>query len=100
MNKLGYRAIEFAITFFLAISINFFLPRAVPGDPLQLIAGNAVPQLGRERVDALREQYGLDKPLGEQYLIYLGRLARGDLGQSFRYSGGRSVVEVLAENFR
>jgi peptide/nickel transport system permease protein len=99
MHRVGYRALEFALTFFLAISINFFLPRAVPGNPLQLIAGNAAPQLGKERVDALRAQYGLDKPLGEQYLIYLQQLARGDLGQSFRFSGGRSVVQVLAENF-
>jgi peptide/nickel transport system permease protein len=94
------RLLEFAIVFLLAISINFFLPRLLPGDPLKLIAGNAAPQLGQERVDALRAQYGLDKPLPEQYLIYLKQLAQGDLGTSFRYSGGKSVVEVLAENFR
>jgi len=67
---------------------------------LQLIAGNAAPQLGKERVAALRAQYGLDKPLHEQYIIYLKQLARGDLGTSFRYSGGRTVSEVLSENFR
>ncbi|HLF74580.1 MAG TPA: ABC transporter permease [Anaerolineales bacterium] len=100
MKTLSRRAIEFGITFFLAISINFFLPRLVPGDPLKLIAGNAAPQLGKERVEALRAQYGLDKPLSEQYVIYLKQLARGDLGMSYRYSGGRTVVEVLGENFR
>jgi peptide/nickel transport system permease protein len=100
MPSLSRRALEFAITFFLAISINFFLPRLVPGNPLQLIAGNAAPQLGKERVAALRAQYGLDKPLHEQYVIYLKQLARGDLGMSYRYSGGRTVVEVLSENFR
>src|SRR3970282_966373 len=100
MKTLSRRAIEFGITFFLAISINFFLPRLVPGDPLKLIAGNAAPQLGKERVEALRAQYGLDKPLSEQYVIYLKQLARGDLGMSYRYSGGRTVVEVLSENFR
>jgi peptide/nickel transport system permease protein len=94
------RFIEFGITFLLAISINFFLPRLMPGDPLKLIAGSAAPQLGKERVDALRAQYGLDKPLHEQYVIYLKQLAHGDLGMSFRYSGGRTVVEVLTENFR
>ena len=94
------RLIEFSITFLLAISINFFLPRMVPGDPIKLIAGSAAPQLGKERVEALRAQYGLDKPLHEQYIIYLKQLARGDLGMSFRYSGGRTVVEVLTENFR
>jgi len=94
------RLIEFGITLLLAVSINFLLPRLMPGDPLKLIAGNAAPQLGEERVNALRAQYGLDKPLSEQYVIYLQRLARGDLGTSFRYSGGKSVVEVLTENFR
>jgi len=94
------RILEFGITFLFAISINFLLPRLMPGDPLKLIAGNAAPQLGKERVAALRAQYGLDKPLSEQYLIYLNQLAHGDLGQSYRYSGGKSVVEVLTENFR
>ena len=94
------RALEFVLTFFLAISINFFLPRMIPGNPLQLIAGNAVAGLGKERVEALRAQYGLNKPLSEQYVLYLKQLARGDLGQSYRFSGGKSVVEVLTENFR
>jgi peptide/nickel transport system permease protein len=100
LRRLSIRAIEFGITFLLAVSINFFLPRLVPGNPLQLIAGNAAPQLGKERVEALRAQYGLDKPLSEQYVIYLKQLAKGDLGQSYRFSGGRSVVEILSENFR
>lgn len=94
------RLLEFGLVFLLAVSINFFLPRLMPGDPLKLIAGNAAPQLGAERVAALRAQYGLDKPLSEQYVLYLKQLARGDLGMSFRYSGGKSVVEVLTENFR
>jgi peptide/nickel transport system permease protein len=100
MKNLAFRAIEFGLTFFLAISINFFLPRAIPGDPIQLLAGDAAPQLGAARIEALRHEYGLDKPLGEQYLIYLGRLAHGNLGQSFRYSGGKSVVQVLSDSFR
>jgi peptide/nickel transport system permease protein len=100
MTSLSRRALEFLITFFLAISINFFLPRLVPGNPLQLIAGNAAAGLGKERVEALRAQYGLDKSLPEQYMLYLRQLARGDLGISYRYSGGRTVVEVLSENFR
>lgn len=99
LKNFSLRAVEFGITFLLAISINFFLPRLVPGDPLMLIAGNAVPQLGRARIDALRHEYGLDKPLTEQYVIYLQKLMRGDLGQSFRYSGGKSVIQVLGDSF-
>lgn len=93
------RISEYAITLFLALSLNFFLPRAMPGDPLALIAGDAVRQLGAERIAELRHAYGLDRPLGEQYLLYLDRLVHGDLGQSYRYSGGRTVVEVLSERF-
>jgi peptide/nickel transport system permease protein len=100
MKHFSRRAFEFFLTFFLAISINFFLPRLVPGDPIKLIAGDAAPQLGKERIAALRAQYGLDKPLSEQYVIYLKQLAHGNLGMSYRYSGGKTVVEVLIENFR
>ena len=93
------RPIAYAITFFLAITLNFFLPRLMPGDPLALIAGNAVRQMNAEQIAKLREAHGLDNPLGVQYLRYLGRLARGDLGRSYRYSGGQTVVQVLAERF-
>lgn len=71
----------------------------MPGDPLALIAGNAVRQMNAEQIAELRAAYGLDRPLGQQYLRYLGQLLRGDLGQSYRYSGGRSVAEVIAERF-
>ena len=88
---------EYLLTLLVAVSINFFLPRALPGDPLALIAGDAVRQMGPERIAQLRSVYGLDEPLLSQYFSYLGNLARGDLGTSFRYSGGRLVLEVLAD---
>jgi peptide/nickel transport system permease protein len=90
------RLIEYSLTLFVAVSLNFFLPHAMPGDPLALIAGDAVRQMGAEKIAELRQAYGLDEPLGVQYLVYLGRLLRGDLGQSYRYSGGQSVAEVIA----
>ncbi len=98
-TRLFDRLAGYFITLFLAITLNFFLPRAMPGDPLALVAGNSVRQMGEEHITELRESMGLDQPLGEQYLRYLGQLARGDLGQSYRFSGGRSVVEVLGDRF-
>lgn len=98
-NPLLRRALAYAVTFFLAITLNFILPRAMPGEPLALIAGDAVRQMGAQRIAELRRAYGLDLPLHEQYLRYLGRLARGDLGMSYRYSGGQSVSQVLADRF-
>lgn len=88
---------EYLLTLLVAVSINFFLPRALPGDPLALIAGDAVRQMGPERIAELRAVYGLDEPLLSQYFSYLSNLVRGDLGTSFRYSGGRFVLEVLAD---
>lgn len=93
------RPLKYIVTLGLALTLNFLLPRAMPGDPLALIAGNAVRQMGAERIAELRQLYGLDLPIGQQFLAYLGQLARGDLGQSYRYSGGRSVLEVLGEHF-
>ncbi len=93
------RLVAYLVTLFLAITLNFFLPRAMPGDPLALVAGNSVRQMGAENIALLRESLGLDRPLTEQYAIYLGQLLRGDLGQSYRYSGGQSVVDVLSERF-
>ena len=93
------RLAAYFITLFLAVTLNFFLPRAMPGDPLALVAGNSVRQMGEEHITELRESMGLDQPLGEQYLRYLGQLAQGNLGQSYRFSGGRSVAEVLGERF-
>lgn len=98
-TRLFDRLAGYFITLFLAITLNFFLPRAMPGDPLALVAGNSVRQMGQEHITELRESLGLDQPLGEQYLRYLGQLARGDLGQSYRFSGGRSVAEVLTNRF-
>jgi peptide/nickel transport system permease protein len=90
------RTIEYALTLVIALSLNFFLPRWMPGDPVALIAGSAVQQMGEEKINELRAAYGLDKPLGQQYLVYLHNLLRGDLGQSYRYSGGRGVTEVIS----
>ncbi len=93
------RLVAYLVTLFLAITLNFFLPRVMPGDPLALVAGNSVRQMGAENIAQLRQTLGMDRPLGEQYLRYLGQLARGDLGQSYRFSGGRSVLEVVGDRF-
>ena len=58
----------------------FALIRLIPGDPIQLLAGER--GLDPERHARLMAEYGLDKPLWEQYLIYLGGVVQGDLGKS------------------
>jgi len=59
----------------------FFMLRMLPGDPAQVLAGQmATP----EEIENIRHQLGLDRPIYEQYVTYLSRLARFDLGRSAR----------------
>ena len=59
----------------------FFMLRMLPGDPAQVLAGQMA---SPEEIETIRKQLGLDRPVYEQYLSYLGRLARLDLGRSAR----------------
>lgn len=68
-------------TLFGVVLLVFLMVRLAPGDPAVLLAGEfATP----ETLEAIRARYGLDRPLPEQFLIYLGALLRGDLGESAR----------------
>src|SRR5918996_517859 len=66
---------------FLGVTIvAFSLIRLIPGDPIELLAGER--GVSPERHAVLRAQFGYDKPLWQQYLTYLGDLIQGDLGRS------------------
>ena len=65
------------VTILVAVTLNFFLFRVVPGDA---VAGLRCQSCTPQFKAAIRHQYGLDKPKFEQYFIYLDRLAHGDLG--------------------
>lgn len=84
------RVLQTLFVFFIVITLNFFLPRAMPGDPAQHLyeAPEITPELKLE----IKKAYGLDKPLFEQYLIYLRELSRGNLMRSLR---NREWVSVL-----
>jgi ABC-type dipeptide/oligopeptide/nickel transport system permease component len=64
----------------------------IPGDPAQAMLGEAAPQ---SDVEQLRRQLGLDRPLAEQYALFLGGLVKGDLGTSLRT--GLPVTEQIVE---
>lgn len=72
-------------------TITFMLVRVVPGGPF-----DAEKNLPPEIVANIKAKYHLDKPVPEQYLLYLGRLARGDLGVSYKYVN-RTVNDILAD---
>ena len=86
------RLVQAGVIVVLVASITFFLIHAAPGDPFSGASENARATEGlRER---MRAQFGLDRPLGEQYVRYLVNVARGELGYSF--SLRRPVSEAIA----
>jgi len=77
-----------------AVTLLFVLFFVMPGDPAQLIAGGgdrAVPETVRDQIKA---RYGLDKSIPEQYVAYWGRVATGDLGES--YKSREPVTQIIA----
>lgn len=72
--------------FIAAATINFFLPRLMPGDPIQKMFAGAGSDLSLENLNALKLTFGfIDAPLGDQYLAYLKSVFTGDLGRSIKY---------------
>lgn len=89
------RSLPYLLVLVLALGINFFLPRAMPGSPLLYILGEEVGRLSPEERQRVLVQYGLERPLLEQFGLYLGRLVRGDLGQSFQ--SRQPVLQIIFE---
>jgi peptide/nickel transport system permease protein len=80
----------------VALTLNFAIPRMMPGDPATALVARFQGELQPEAIDALREAFGFtDAPLWEQYLVYLGHLASGDLGISVSYFPA-PVASVIA----
>ena len=77
---------------FAVITFAFILLKLAPGDPATLLAGEgATPQY----IKNMRSIYGLDKPITEQYIIYVSKLLTGDWGFSISYE--RPVLDVILE---
>ena len=77
---------------FAVLTINFALIHAAPGDPAMVIAGE-MGGADKSTLDQIRRTYGLDRPLPEQYVTYVGRTLRGDLGTSYLYN--QPVVDLI-----
>lgn len=81
------KLINYLIALLIILTLNFLLPRLMPGDPLQAIhGGEMLVELTPEREAELLRRYALDQPLPRQFANYLGRLAGGDLGRSYYYA--------------
>src|SRR5690606_6344927 len=75
------------------ITLIVFVLLRVSGDPVVLMLPEDAP---REQVEALRRSLGLDRPLPEQYAMFVGDLLRGDFGRSIRY-GNQDVLQIVLE---
>lgn len=89
-----YLLFGYLLTLWLLLTLNFLLPRLLPGDPLSALLD---PQSSDYVYDpkvrsALEDYYGLNEALEEQYIAYLQDIAAGDLGQSIRLKQPVSII--------
>jgi oligopeptide transport system permease protein len=87
------RVLLFIPTLWAIATLTFFMMRAAPGGPF--MAEREIPAGAKEQ---LMRKYGLDQPLGTQYLRFLANTARLDFGPSYKYPA-RQVREIIAEAF-
>lgn len=79
LRRLGF----YAVAAWASLTLNFFLPRLMPGDPASAIFARFQGRLRPEEIQSLRDAYGLsDDPLPIQYVTYLSHTLRGDFGLS------------------
>ncbi|MFH0849405.1 MAG: ABC transporter permease [Candidatus Bathyarchaeota archaeon] len=91
-DYVGKRTLQGVVTIFLAFTLNFILFRIMPGDPTRAVSGD--PRVDTATRLALIAKFGLDRPLFEQYFLYLYNLLRGELGVSF-VQIGRPVIDII-----
>jgi peptide/nickel transport system permease protein len=89
----------YLITLFVAVLLNFFLPRLIPGNPVATIAsramGNVTDQSAIQKIyDEYTALFGMDKPMWQQFFIYIASLFKGNLGMSF-YQYPRTVTDII-----
>jgi oligopeptide transport system permease protein len=93
LRFIGRRLLVAVPTLFLVVTVAFLMMRAAPGGPFDTDRKLA-PAIERN----IREQYGMNKPLPQQYLDYVGGVLKGDLGPSLKYRD-KTVLQILKENY-
>lgn len=99
LKYFGNKLIWFAITLVFAFALNFILPRLMPGDPvagiMTRVAQGVASQTAVQKIyEQYAEAFGTNKPIPQQFLIYLRNLFRGDLGLSFSQYP-RPVADII-----
>lgn len=93
LNYIAKRVFTSIITIFVVISLTFVLMHKIPGGPF-----DGEKKLPPQVEANLKQKFGLDKPLHEQYVMYLKNLSHGDLGPSMSYDG-MTVNDVIGYSF-
>ncbi len=88
------QALRYFVSLIIIVTLIFIIPRMMPGDPFISLLGEEVYYRSPELVAELKAQYGLDRPLPEQYIAYMHNLVHGNFGYSFHYS--QPVWDVIA----
>ena len=88
LKRVGYSL----ITLFVLITVTFFLMQLLPGDPF-----TGEKKISEAIMANMMAKYGLDKPVWQQYLLYIGNVVQGDLGVSILYN--RSINLMISESF-
>jgi peptide/nickel transport system permease protein len=92
-RRIGGKLIGAVLSLAFVLVFNFFLFRVLPGDPAKNLTRNRL--IPAEQVEALRESFGLGKPLPQQFATYVRDTLSGDLGISYKFR--RPVSDVIAE---
>lgn len=86
---------QYALVLWVAATLNFALPHLAPGDPVTYLYAGPLQGLSAEQISGIRDSYGLNQSILEQYGSFWAGLVHGDLGLSVLYN--RPVTEVLLE---
>jgi peptide/nickel transport system permease protein len=99
MRFLLQRIVFYLFTLWAAITLNFIIPRAIPGDPVSSLISKNQGRLSADAVQSLRVLFGLDKDMSlwDQYIRYWQLLFKGDLGLSFTFFPS-TVSDVISQS--
>ncbi len=86
-SYLTFRILKGAFVVVLISLVTFVIMRMMPGDPVYMLLGEGQIPITDAQIEAIRAQWGLDRPLPEQYLVWAVNLLRGDFGQSLIRAG-------------
>jgi oligopeptide transport system permease protein len=94
LRFIGRRLLVAIPTLFLVVTVAFFMMRAAPGSPFAMDR-KLSPEIERN----VMARYGMNRPLTEQYVVYVGGVLHGDFGPSLKYKD-KSVLQILQENYK